>query len=88
MDHVTHLMISHEKRLIDLNLFLMQPELTQVLLIPSSRQSLTQTVQHYLIILYLDEVAKVLCHHLILLPDLWRVVLEEFKKSTKKLNIF
>lgn len=82
MDHVTHLMISHEKRLIDLNLFLMQPELTQVLLTPS-RQSLTQTVQHYLIILYLDEVAKVLCHHLILLPDLWRVVLEEFKKSTK-----
>ena len=88
MDHVTHLMISHEKRLIDLNLFLMQPELTQVLLIPSSRQSLTQTVQHYLIILYLDEVAKVLSHNLILLPNLWRVVLEEFKKSTKKLNIF
>lgn len=28
MDHVTHLMISQEKRLIDINLFLMQPDLT------------------------------------------------------------
>ena len=67
---------------------LTQQDLTQVLLTPSSRQSLTQTVQHYSIILYVGEVAKVLCHHLILLPDLRRVVLEEFKKSSKKLNIF